>query len=330
MGVLDSCCIQRKDLLWWYRLFFGLLTCLDWRAGRVRCKWTKRQRSTVSSSFSSHNVSNMDLETLQLIDDVTVGHKVSTWKSRINEQCLFDHEEIESVQEEIRKWLLDPEIQPQTAFRIVHFYSIYLNCFLLRRETRNLTTSDFIIFQMVATGNNRDRFNLETRLFSLESQCVLMYRFSDPMEASLTLVGIKELVDMGENDRKSCSSKERRLVRTHKNVLHRLDQLITSALSVDHTDRGSVQAQELLSSNLFCDACGHTFFHKKRGRIMGTCTGCDRSHYCSRTCQKSKWKEHRPFCSKIRMYCRETSAYLAEPNVTANTVGNSWKAPLLK
>ena len=31
------------------------------------------------------------------------------------------------------------------------------------------------------------------------------------------------------------------------------------------------------------------------------CSGCKRVFYCSKTCQKNHWKEHRPECQKYRL-----------------------------
>ena len=40
--------------------------------------------------------------------------------------------------------------------------------------------------------------------------------------------------------------------------------------------------------------------HSKTAPLQ-RCSGCKRVFYCSKTCQKKHWKEHRPECQKFRL-----------------------------
>ena len=48
-----------------------------------------------------------------------------------------------------------------------------------------------------------------------------------------------------------------------------------------------------------CGGCGkEEQAVRDKGVRLLVCTGCERSYYCSRGCQKAAWKEHKPMCQK--------------------------------
>mmetsp|Transcript_22038 Transcript_22038/g.67809 ORF Transcript_22038/g.67809 Transcript_22038/m.67809 type:complete len:280 (-) Transcript_22038:382-1221(-) len=71
---------------------------------------------------------------------------------------------------------------------------------------------------------------------------------------------------------------------------------------VSRSDRRKMEAEEVR----FCTHCGKSSIDAK----LMTCSGCKTAKFCSKDCQRTGWKAHKPLCMQHRQAIVETEAEL--------------------